>query len=197
MQAKNLRDLLKKFKTLQKTFPVVFFFPMVFTVEQVEQLAQAAADPVEKLMVSLVNESPLHAQQLAVLQYNDLFDEQHVPRAPCSISGAYFLPSHDMQQKFRALSDFLRGKYTDAELRGACYVLNASNIHEPLTCDTFEDALQRVGQRAGLAKVSREALRLSLKHRLLQAGNPPECVARFFAQATPHSKRAKRGIDSE
>lgn len=161
-----------------------------YTQQEVDAMLAVTKDPVETLVITLLQEVALRASAIRHLQYFMLLDEQHKPRDLCTVpeknqTKRSFVVSPNLQGKIKALSDFLRHyvySNNSKEHIHKSYILNLTNPANPLAPGTLSAMLKRIARDAEIKDVTvhLHGFRHTLVDRLLSVGNSMDLVSKFM-----------------
>lgn len=158
------------------------------TDEEIAAMLDAAKDPAEEVLVTLLREVALRSSALGHLRYRDLLDEHHMPRAECCVreKGAttrFFTPSVTLQGKIKRLAEFLRAHLPACSSLRDCYVLNLCDPAQPFRY--VYHTVRRLARDAGLkgVRVHPHMFRHTLVHTLVRVGNSMDLVSKFLGHA--------------
>lgn len=168
-------------------------FRRSYTDDEVERLMLCTKDPAEDVLLTLMSEVALRTTAMAHIKYDQLVTKTHTPQTEMKIlekGNKYrcFISSPRLQSKIKALSDFLRANFSDAEIKD-CYPLNLANIQNPRGRASFSDMMKRLGTDAGITgiHVHVHAFRHSFVENYLKAGNSLETVSKLLGHQSLHT----------
>jgi integrase len=161
-----------------------------FSREETQGMIEAARDPAEAVVLTILQEVALRACAIAHIQYETLVDEKDQPRKLCSVreknnAVRSFMTSRVLRDRIRTLVDFLRSSGKE-DLRGL-YILNLANLRQPLHQDRIGEIVRARAADVGITdfRAHGHAFRHTLVQLLLEAGNSLETVSKFIDHSDP------------
>lgn len=168
----------------------------VYSDAELDAMEKQVCNPAESLLFTLLREVGLRNSALCHLRYSNLLtSDTHKPREICSVMEKgrrprSFQTSSNLQAKILALAEFLRERESNESGAGKSadvYVFNLAHPHKPLSCSALAQQIRRIAQSANITDISvhPHAFRHTLVHKLVNAGNSLEIVAKFIGHADP------------
>lgn len=172
---------------------------------EVETMIAVAQTPIERLLMTLLVEVGLPNHALCKLRYDALLSsESYEARKECTAMGwrkgyvRFFMASPRLQEAARRcgnalrLSHALHGIDAVPELKD-CYLLNPTNLFEPLPLAALNRMMRHVAKRAKVeSNVSNRVFLHTLISRHLRSGNRPDIIGMFLGPWCPCGTALRR-----